>query len=453
MKKHSPVVWYEGMFLKAQHFQQSDCYWAERLQHHLSMVGPHHYGFVRLSIDAGALLNGKIVLCDAAGLFAEGLPFELGGDIQGALSLTVQPDASHSWPQTLYLTVPKPSNGFDISPASPVDASRVDEHATPYRMRSVDVKDRVQQNSHQSVSMQVAELNLSLCIGEPAQEDYFALPVARILEQRASGALTLEHEFIPPTVNALTQKILYSYLEELIGRVKRGRELFSRQLTGHMGMLSESVSRDYLNALVQLQTFSRYESTLSARLASKWLHPEELYLELIDLAGSLSVFHQKEAPVYPPYNHDRILHCFSPLLDDLRTWLQLEPGAQQIPLVVNEDFGVYAAQCDVNLFSGGTWVVAVDEAVANDFIGVAKVAPTQKLAYYVNNAIPGIVLHELSSAPQKIPLQEHRRYFLLEKSSDAWRECTVADGLSLFVGTGLINHLNLELWRIDDASS
>jgi type VI secretion system protein ImpJ len=72
---HSRVLWQEGMFLRAQHFQQQDRWTAAELRRSISGLRPFPYGFSNLAISRDMLGTGRFALTSAAGLFHDGTPF------------------------------------------------------------------------------------------------------------------------------------------------------------------------------------------------------------------------------------------------------------------------------------------------------------------------------------------------------------------------------------------
>lgn len=71
------VVWQEGMFLRAQHFQQQDR-WLEALsRERTASLRPHPWGLVEMAVNRDLLATGRFALSQAAGVFEDGTPFSL----------------------------------------------------------------------------------------------------------------------------------------------------------------------------------------------------------------------------------------------------------------------------------------------------------------------------------------------------------------------------------------
>jgi len=71
------VVWQEGMFLRAQHFQQQDRYLDHLARAGLLAAHPYPWGVTEVAIDRDLLASGRFALRHAVGLFEDGTPFAI----------------------------------------------------------------------------------------------------------------------------------------------------------------------------------------------------------------------------------------------------------------------------------------------------------------------------------------------------------------------------------------
>jgi len=75
MTLEDKVVWFEGMFLRPQHFQQQDRYTERLVRERAAGLVPYGWGLRNLRIDTAQLETGRFALREAAGLFDDGTPF------------------------------------------------------------------------------------------------------------------------------------------------------------------------------------------------------------------------------------------------------------------------------------------------------------------------------------------------------------------------------------------
>src|SRR5438034_6899567 len=77
MKLFQPVIWSKGTFLTPQHLQAQDRFIENQLHFQIDALNFRPWGFTRLSIDQHALATGDIALVSAAGIFPDGLLFDI----------------------------------------------------------------------------------------------------------------------------------------------------------------------------------------------------------------------------------------------------------------------------------------------------------------------------------------------------------------------------------------
>lgn len=76
----NPVIWYEGLFVKPQHFQQQARAAESQLQQRLNCLNDTLYGFSELELNSEYLSFGKIAIIRARGLMPDGSVFDIPND-------------------------------------------------------------------------------------------------------------------------------------------------------------------------------------------------------------------------------------------------------------------------------------------------------------------------------------------------------------------------------------
>src|ERR1700756_183169 len=77
MKQLQPVIWTKGTFLTPQHLQAQDRFLEDSLHFRLQELKFCAWGFSELTIDQEKLAAGHLVLSRAAGIFPDGLLFDI----------------------------------------------------------------------------------------------------------------------------------------------------------------------------------------------------------------------------------------------------------------------------------------------------------------------------------------------------------------------------------------
>ena len=443
MTWHNKVMWTEGMFLQPQHFQQQDRYVGRQLEGRLSSSLPWPWGFFALQVDDAALLQGRVAVNAARGVLPDGLVFSVPGDDPAPLAFEVPADARD---QVLVLAVAMARPGVA---ESDVEAG---ETAMPprYRASNIEVADS-HATSLREAPLQIGRLNLRLMLARDANEGYTTIGVARIVERRADGRVTLDSGYVAPMLNASAHPVLDGYLREAHGMLyQRGEALAARMAQpGRSGM---GEIADFL----LLQVVNRFQPLLAHLQRLPVLHPERLYDLLLGLAGDLSSFREQRRPVaYPEYRHDDLAGCFRAVMVDLRQSLSMVLEQTAVPIELQErKNGVRVASIpDIEMQRSASFVLAVSAQMPGDalrarFPTQVKIGPVERFRDLVQSQLPGVMLHALPVAPRQIPYHAGFTYFELEtRGSELWKQLESSGGLALHVA-GDFPGLSLEFWAI-----
>jgi type VI secretion system protein ImpJ len=224
-----------------------------------------------------------------------------------------------------------------------------------------------------------------------------------------------------------------------------------------MGQLGNGVSEiaDYL----MLQVLNRSEPLLRQCAAAPSIHPWQLYIACLQLAGEMATFarSERQPPEYPAYQHDALQQVFLPVLQDLREYLSavIQRHAVAIELT-DRGHGVSTAVVgDAELLRSAGFVLAVrsqmpTEQLRQRFVAQTKAGPADRIRDLVNLQLPGITLRSLPVAPRQLPYHAGSHYFEFEKQGELWKQFERSGNLALHVA-GNFPALELELWAVRQA--
>ena len=443
MTWHNKVMWTEGMFLQPQHFQQQDRYAGRQLEGRLASAFPWAWGFVSLQVDEAALLQGRVGLQGVRGVLPDGMAFSVPGDDPAPAAFEVPADARD---QVVVLAVPMARPGVA---ESDVEAG---ESSMPPRYRAADIEAA---DSHaaslREAPLQIGRLNLRLMLARDANEGYTTIGVARIVERRADGRVTLDPNYVSPMLHAPANVVLDAYLREVHGMLfQRGEALAGR--LSQPGRAGIGEIQDFL----LLQVVNRFQPLFAHLQRLPVLHPERLYDLCLGLAGELSSFRDKRRPMnYPEYRHDDLATCFRAVMADLRQSLSMVLEQSAIPIDLQDrNRGLRVAIVpDVELQRTAQFVLAVNAQMPGDalrarFPTQVKIGPAERIRDLVNLQLPGVTLRALPVAPRQIPFHAGFTYFELEtRGNELWKQLETSGGLAMHIA-GDFPGLALEFWAI-----
>lgn len=230
-----------------------------------------------------------------------------------------------------------------------------------------------------------------------------------------------DEDYLPPVLDIAAAPPLASFAKELLGLLhQRGEALAGRVVASSAGGASEIA--DFL----LLQLVNRAEALTGHLSRVRPLHPQELYRELVALAGEFCTFtaSQRRPEEYPVYNHDDLAASFAPVMLALRQALATVIDAKAIAIpIVEKAYGVHVAMLsDRSLIDNASFVLVVradvpGESLRGHFPQQAKVGSVEHIRDLVNLQLPGIGLLPMPVAPRQIPYHAGSTYFELDRGS------------------------------------
>lgn len=442
MSANNKVIWSEGMFLRPQHFQQQDRYLERFVEGRTQSLGAYLWGFAEIAIDNEPLSLGKISVAHIKGVFPDGTPFSAPENEELPAVLDV---AENTQDEVVYLCIPLRRPGAQESIRDQEDYPQA-----RYRAYNFDARNSTSQ-SGEPARIQIGKLRICLKLGSEDLSGYAAIPLTRIKERPTAKAVKLDRHFIPPVMSCQAAPEIKAYFEEIKGLLKQRGEALSHRLTDS-GRAGSAEIADYM----LLQVVNRAEPLFKHLAVSPCLHPANLYIELLQLAGELATFTTKDKRPgdIPPYQHDQLQQTFAGLFIALRQSLSmvLEQSAISLPLVERK-FGIHVAPIsDHTLISTSTFVIAAKanvqtELLRSRFPSQAKIAPVETIRELISTQLPGLKLRPLPVAPRQIPYHAGFTYFELDPTGDLWAALKQSGGFAVHVGADFPG-LSMELWAV-----
>lgn len=441
MATENKPLWIEGMFMRPHHFQQHDRYVEALVEARSVALRPHSWGVVALDLDRQALGLGKLAVVRVSAVMPDGTPVEVPSH---GLSLAPRDIPSRFSNGLVYLALPvRAGDGPEIDPSR-------DGRINPrFQVAARSLRNSTERSSGE-IELQVAVPNLRLVLeGEPV-DDLVLLPVARVAERTADGAVVLDPEYLPPALDCGAHAGFGRFIGEIVSLLRRRGEALAAMVDPAR---ADGVST--LTDFLLLQLVNRFEPLFEHYAATRPLHPDQVYVTALQLAGELATFDgARRPPAFPPYVHDALDSCFPPLLQHIRQSLSIvtERSAMQLPIEARK-YGVYISIiADQALLRQARFVLAVKASVNSadilrDFPNQVKIGPVEEIRNLVNLQLPGIGLRALPVAPREIPYHSDTAYFELDKRADLWSKLTGSASFAFHVA-GEYPGLRLDFWAI-----
>jgi type VI secretion system protein ImpJ len=446
MSWRSKVIWSQGMFLQPHHFQQEARHFEHLVDIRVRAAGPHVWGFSELVLDEGLLALGRIGLLRASGVLPDGTPFSIPSLDAAPVPIELPADLKG---EIVYLAAPVARAGV-----TEVDFGDAGESAPNTELRRFRVVDEDLRDLTNAIDdpepIQTGVLNLSLRRARDVTEAYSVIGVASVVERRADNQIVLAQAYIAPQTRIEATAQLSALASLLHGLIQQR----ASALAARMGQLGHGTSE--MADFLMLQALNRAEPLFRQYAGSPSVHPSELHLLCLQLAGDLSTFSSdaRHPPEFPLYRHEDLNGTFAPVVEALRRMLAivLERNALQIELTDRGRgvrLGIFP---DAELARASNFVLAVNaqlpsEQLRQRFPTQSKLGPADRLRDLVNLQLPGVALRLLPTAPRQLPFHAGFHYFELDRGGELWKQIERSGSLALHVA-GEFPGLELELWAI-----
>ena len=445
MRLLSRVIWSEGMYLGPHQFQAQNRYFEDSLHFAATAFGFQPYGLLGFSLDADALRNGTACLLHARGLFSDGLPFNM----PECDPLPPPREIADLFPPTqdrltVLLGVParKPGGPNCTLAEEAVNSRYVGE-----------VRSFPDENSgNDERPVRVGRKNIRLMLDSEPREGFVSMALARIMRD-GSGHYIFDPDFIPPCLQISASEHLLLMLKQLIEILEEK----SAALAGTgSGKVNEYSPREIASFWL-LHAVNTGAAALQHLWQSKRGHPEEVFLELSRLAGSLCTFSLESHPrALPLYDHERLGECFAELERHIRRHLEIvvPTNCVQIQLRKTDSYFYEGDVADSRCLGPARWVLGIHAGVGDaDLITktpqLVKICSSKFISELVKRAMPGLVLTHLPIVPSAIRAKMEAQYFGITRSGPFWVHIMETKRVGVYVPEELPNP-ELELMVVLD---
>jgi type VI secretion system protein ImpJ len=441
MAEHNKVIWYEGMALEPQHFQQQTRYFESFINFKLDLQQQSLWGFSELELDTDLLSIGKLGIAKARGIFQDGTIFSMPDTDDVPVPYSIPEGLTNT---ILYLALPIADTGL---------ADAGDEQSKQrYRYQTLhkSIRDNIA-DSGEEVDVSVGSLATRILTESDDREGYLCLPLVRVKEVRSNHSIKFDKAFIPSMLDVHQTAPLEKFLEEVVTLLTNRAEMLAGRLTD----TGQAGTSDMVD-LTLLQLSNKFEIIFRNLQATYPLSPRKFYNQLVEMLAELSTYttDKRRPSVIAPYQHDDLFTTYKPVIQAARKSLSmvLEQNATAIELSA-QGHGLWVGEIvDKSLLRTASFVLAVYadlpmENIRSNFPSQIKIAPVEKIRTLVSRSLPGISLQTIAVAPRQIPYHPNFCYFAVDAKGELWQALNESQGIALHV-SGDLPGVRLELWAI-----
>lgn len=433
MKALSRVSWFDGMHLAPHHFQTQNRYFEDSMQFATLSLWRHSYGLLASKIDVDALAHGTVSLNLARGIFPDGLLFQM----PECDALPESRQIAEIFPPTrdsLVVMLAVPIQKRD-GPNCAMSLSDVDK---PLRFTAESFSLTDENTGGDELPVQLGRKNIRLLMDTEPVQEFTVLPIARILRSH-TGQFVLDPSYIPPCLQiSASARIIW-----LLDRLTDIMEVKSQSLVAprEKAEASSSYSTKDIASFWFLHTVNCSLNILRHELHSKHGHPEQVYLELLRLAGALCTFALDAHPRrLPAYDHANLGQCYALLDQHIRQHLEMiiRTNCIAVPLKRMQDYFFGGSIPDSRCFGPSRWILSIRASMGHAELSarapeLVKVCSQKFIQELVRRGVPGLAVTHVPVPPAAISARVETQYFELNKSGGCWTNIQDTKGFGVYI--------------------
>lgn len=433
------VAWTEGMLMCPQHLQQQDLYHQRNLATWVSALSPYNWGAVNARIDQGALGSGELRITAFTGVLPDGTPVSFKqGDKEAPAARPIEGHfpAGQQAALEVFLGLPVEREGVP-SFEEAADSRAQFPPRTRYAIEPRMVKDLA--SSGRPVEISFGTPNVVVLFGNEPREDFSMIKVAEVIRD-SQGSLVLLDTYIPPSLRIDAAPFITNNLSQVLGVLSGKQKALSSQRRERDNSSVEFSGSD-VTRFLQLNAVNGIIPLFVHMGRSPDLHPHQLYLLLIQVAGQLTTFSAGTDPAQlPAFNYTDLRSTFEELFAVIKSMLQSTVREAHVPIPLQIKHGVHFGRFDTDASAKcRSFVLAVkaegvpEDQVAERLAGLSKVASWNQIQSVVRAATPGVPLKLTHRPPPEVPIKSGTVYFTVDIDSSHWKHVMEEKAIAIYL--------------------
>lgn len=452
------VHWYQGLFLRPQHFQAAERFWEELGSTSEQWDHPCGYGLQALEFSKEAIANGQFEVYAVKARLRDGtlVVLDIGQqpdriDLKEAAARAVKQPLAAGLGEAfekaetvrVYLAVPRLKMGrVNVAAAEGGNDARYGESL-------LSVQDETRGGDDQE--LQFRTLNVRLLLSTQDVSGYEILPIAQI--KRASegaAAPQLDKDYIPPVLTIEVWPGLgRGIVRAIYDMIGQKIEVLSQQLQDRgIGLAAqEPGDADRIEMLAQLN--GAY-GVLSVLAFSPGVHPFTAYAELCRIASQLAIFsRERRATGLPPYDHDDLAGIFKQIQLRIETAINsVRDYEYQMRYFMGVGLGMQTTLEPRWFNSDWQWFIGVRKGdlttqEIRDLLSPGqldwKFGSSRQVEMLFQHRAEGVQLTPVERPIRALPVRQEWVYYeVLRKENPAWRDVQQTQTLALRLRDSLI---------------
>lgn len=441
--RNPPVHWFEGMFLRPQHFQAADRHWLEREATSNQFDHPYGYGLRSIQIRPESLQNGQLEFSGLRARLRDGTIID-SDDVQ-RIELGDRFANLEIGNVMVYVGVANIQEG---------QTNVLRGEGSAVTCRYVEFERSAPDESFGGNAQQLAFKNLhaQILFSTDDLSGFEIVPICRLVRSSSGdGSFVIDDDYNPPAFALDAWQPLAAIVRSIYDLVGSRIHELSAELTENSVDMSNLHPGD-LEKLWMISALNEGYGELTNLAFSPGVHPLLAYTTLCGLIGRVSIFGESRAiPTLERYDHEGTAPQFRAIHNELKRLIFSVRGKN----VIRRDFIGSGSGMQVSLeqewFSTGwDWYFGVNPLnlkaheglkLLKDYIDW-KLGSSDRVEYLFENRAEGVRLIPVEQAPRALPARGNWLFFKISTDNEEWRHVQVTQTLAMRVRSEQIANLD-----------
>ena len=430
--KMQRVVWFEGMKLDPHHFQQADRYNQYYINTRINLINSNYWGLKDFQTDNAALAGGSFGLINCSGIVSDGMVFSMpANDPLPKVRSFEDLFSATSEKLDVYLAIQNEQstgNNCQLNDSVSGNASR-------FTLQNTDILDFNTGSNMRTIG--TGRANFQFKFGDESLEDFSSIKIGEITRS-SDGKYTMDHKYIPPVIEISTSASLMDHSRNILGALVSK----SKELRSQAAVQKPEISITQVEILLMLQSVNTFIPLLNYYNSSKQIHPENLYMLFLTIAGQLSTFSNLGVKTgeIPTYDHKHLREIFNQIINEINSMLNVQKTVERKDLVIplrRQAETLFVGQLSPAHMTAQFFIAVTGEMPEKKIITELpkniKISAYEEIFAVHQAGIQGVTVEYVARPPAGVSINEKAHYFKINKDGRFWEKITSKNNIAFFI--------------------
>jgi type VI secretion system protein ImpJ len=242
---------------------------------------------------------------------------------------------------------------------------------------------------------------------------------------------------------------LSEYAGEILGLlISKSKELRSQSL-----IKKPELSLNQVEILLMLQSVNAFIPLLNYYHRAKNIHPENLYMLFLNIAGQLSTYSNPGMKIteLPSYDHKHPTEIFSTVVDEIKIMLNVQKTVVRRDLIVplrKHSDTLFVGQLSPEYLQAQFYVAVTgdmsEKKIITELPKNIKIAAYEEIFAVHQAGIQGVNIEYVPRPAPGVSVNEKAQYFKINKEGRFWEKISSKNNIAFFIASEF-KSLQLEL--------